>query len=130
VHNWRAGALVSSMKGGTDKILAVAFAPDDSFFVTAGINHVFFWTRSAAGNTFRQNRGVLGSVTKMQAFLCVGFAGATTILGAADGALVMFNGEYNATGLVPAHEGPVTAMFTDVASNTLLTGGQDGNFKV
>ncbi len=130
VHNWRAGALVASMKGGTDKILAVSWSPDDSYIVTAGVNHVFFWAKSAAGNSFRQNRGVLGSVTKMQAFLCIGFAGANTILGAADGSLVAFNGEYTATGVVPAHEGPITAMYTDGASNTLLTGGQDGNFKI
>jgi hypothetical protein len=39
----------------------------------------------------------------------------------------MFNGEFNATGVVPAHAGPVTAMYSSGVD--MLTGGADGNVK-
>jgi WD40 repeat protein len=129
IHNWRAGAVVSSTKGGSDKILSAAFAPDDSFLVTAGIDHVCFWVRNAAGTTYRQQRGVLGSVSKVQPFISIAFAGNNAVLGGADGSLVLFNEEFKATGAIPAHEGPVTAMFSD-NKGTILTGGQDGNLKI
>ena len=54
------------MKGGSDKILSAAFAPDDSYLVTCGIDHVCFWIKNATGTTYRQQRGVLGSVSKVQ----------------------------------------------------------------
>jgi hypothetical protein len=127
LHNWRAGALVWSTKGGTDKILSVAFSPSNAYIVTAGINHVCFWIKSATGTSYKQQRGILGSVTPMQAFLSIAFAGENTVLGAADGSLVMFNGEFNATGVVPAHAGPVTAMYSSGVD--MLTGGADGNVK-
>ena len=68
-------------------------------------------------------------VCVVQPFISVGFVGGNTVLGGADGSLVLFNNEYKATGAIPAHDGPVTAMFSDKAG-TLLTGGQDGNLKI
>lgn len=130
IHNWRAGALVSSMKGGSDKILSAAFAPDDSYLVTVGIDHVCFWIKNAAGTTYRQQRGTLGSVSKVQPFISVAFAGNNAVAGGADGSLVLFNEEFKATGAIPAHDGPVTAMFYEARSGVILTGGQDGNLKI
>jgi len=76
VYDWKAGAMLGSATGDTNKVLDVMWnltksADPNTDFVTVGVKHIQFW--NLAGGSLKSKKGLLGTVGEYQSFLTVGF---------------------------------------------------------
>lgn len=84
------GQLLASARGDRNKVLDMAYSPDDSMLVTVGVKHVRFW--SFAGCTLQSKKGLFGAVGGRQTVLCVAFLRSNPVTGQLDGTLCRWSG--------------------------------------
>lgn len=128
LYDWRAGTRLAQQKVDTRTILGLAWSPTGDALCTVGSRHICFWELKGSG--LRRRRGLLGRRGKQQTLRCVAMrpSDGAALVGTTDGAVYVFKGR-TLEEVVPAHDGPVNAVFVDADSGTLFTGSHGGAVK-
>jgi len=124
IWDWKRGkATGPATKSGANKVLMVSFdGTNDNSFFSVGAKSSQFFSISAGGKVTKKS-GVFGKKYKQQTQLVCAAHRGGFISGAYGGQLYNWTGN-SASGMTPAHEGPIYAMYTD--SKLVVTGGKDG----
>jgi len=143
--DWRSKSTIAASKCGSGRVLACAWSPFESHWITCGVLHLKFWTRSGAKLVGRD--GVFGKREQRCTMQCldvnpVDFAQhagkkGVTLTGGMDGRVYMFgcilgDGEWRPEVLndvVAAHEGPVFDICHDQYTLLVASCGGDGLVK-
>ena len=115
VFDWAKNRLLRELKGHTDvppKVYGLVFdpyGPDPSAFLTYGVNHVKWWTRSAETGRYVEDSGRFGPASKKHAVCAAAFLPSGRVLtGTPEGSIAVWNADRKCARIVRAHApGPV-----------------------
>lgn len=127
VWDWRKGEKLATTRGNKDKIFCIKWNPHvTDKLVTVGVKHIKFW--SQAGGGFTSNRGIFGNLSGVENMLCITFGKTADLCytGGSNGSIYVWK-EQKLVKLIPAHSGPLFAIFARDQWDAYVTGGKDGS---
>lgn len=129
VHDVRTGALLSSAKGGTERIVACAWSGAHDTIVTVGVKHCVFWT-APRGVLQRPKKGLVGKVGQRCTQLSAAWTGDGAWTGTMAGHLYHWAGHKLQRVTKGAHAGRISALATSASGDFVASGGADNTVKV
>lgn len=127
VWNWKKGEKLATTRGHKSKIFCIKWNPHlPNKLVTVGVKHIKFWNQVGGG--FTSNRGVFGNKSPVENILCIAFSKTADICytGAGNGSILMWK-ENRLAKVIPAHTGPLFAIYAHEEWDAYVTGGKDGS---
>eukprot|EP00949_MAST-11_sp_MAST-11-sp1_P004459 g4459.t1 len=123
----KTGELLNFVRGGTMKIMDLAWQSNSAGFVQAGLLHIKFHT--IRGRNICTKVGIFGEDKgNICTIMCVGCAGDFVVGGTAQGNLYRFDGRSLDVVRKGAHEGLINVMYA--GDDRVITGGYDGKCRV
>ena len=126
VWEWKKGEKLATTRGNKEKIFCIKWNPHaGDKLVTIGVKHIKFW--SQVGGGFTSNRGLFGKLSEVENMMCIAFGKQPEVCytGGGNGSIYVWN-EQKLVKLIPAHKGPVFAIYAHEQSEAFVTGGKDG----
>lgn len=128
IWNWKKEEKLASTRGHKDVIYNLEWNPYDvNKLVSVGVKHIKFW--SLNGNKIEKRTTTFGKAGELTDMLCICHSQREDLCytGAASGEVYVWQGSTYRKA-IPAHKGPVYAMFAILQSQEkgFVTGGKDG----
>lgn len=124
VWKWKRGEKLGSTRSN-ESIFCIKWNPHNDQIVTVGLKHIKFWNQVGGG--FTSNRGLFGKLSGVETQLCVAFGKQENrcYSGGATGSIFVWD-DKKLVNMIPAHQGPVFAIFANEQYEAYATGGKDG----
>ena len=126
VWDWRKGEKLATTRGHKDKIFCIKWNPHfQEKIVTVGVKHIKFWDQVGGG--FTSNRGIFGNLSGVENMMCITFGKLPELCytGGGDGSIYVWNNRV-LTKVIPAHNGPIFAIYAHDQWEAYVSGGKDG----
>lgn len=127
VWDWRRGEKLATTRGNKEKIFCIKWNPHvPDKLVTVGVKHIKFW--SQVGGGFTSNRGIFGNLSGVENMMCITFGKTPDLCftGGGNGSIYMWK-DQKLVKLIPAHNGPLFAIYAHEQWDAYVTGGKDGS---
>ena len=126
VWDWKKGEKLASTRGHKDKIFCIKWNPHTpDNLVTVGVKHIKFW--SQVGGGFTSSRGIFGNLSGIENMMCIAFGKTKDLCytGGGNGSVFMWKDQRLAK-VIPAHNGPIFAIYAHEQWEAYVSGGKDG----